>query len=239
MSRLRRQQDRAAQRGRILDAARALFAARGFDDVTMAEVADVAGVARATVFNHYGSKHALVEGITESVIDYYVAMLDRALEHEDASTPALVRSLLEHMGWGIEQMHRFYRGVFREIMRVQVGRDEGSAPARASQRARERLERLMVRGQERGDLSSSFSAPDLATAFDSLANGTINHWLFDDPTGSLRERMRRTAEIFLGAVAADGSRADDAPLPALAPADATIAPPQPIPLRRARKRRTR
>ena len=35
----------------------------------------------------------------------------------------------------------------------------------------------------------------------SLANGTITHWLYEDAAGSLRERMRSAAEIWLGAVA--------------------------------------
>src|SRR3989442_7420371 len=63
----KREQNRDQQRERILDAARSLFAIRGFDSVTMAELAEVAGVARATVFNHFGSKVALVEAITENV----------------------------------------------------------------------------------------------------------------------------------------------------------------------------
>jgi AcrR family transcriptional regulator len=96
-------------RERILDAACELFAGRGFDAVTMGEIATRAGVARATVFNQFGSKHALVEAITASVFDYYAAMLDQALADESSPTPALVRALFEHMGAGIEQFHGFYR----------------------------------------------------------------------------------------------------------------------------------
>ena len=55
-------------RGRILVAAQQLFADHGPDEVTMTEVAKEAGVARATVFNQFGSKHALIEAITENVL---------------------------------------------------------------------------------------------------------------------------------------------------------------------------
>ena len=56
-----RDEKRSEQRDRILEAARGLFADRGPEAVTVAEVADAAGVARATVFNHFGSKHALLD----------------------------------------------------------------------------------------------------------------------------------------------------------------------------------
>ena len=148
-----REQQRSAQRERILDAARFLFASRGFDAVAMSEVAERAGVARATVFNHFGSKHALVEAITAGVFDYYAAMLDQALADEAASTPALVRALVRAHGRGIEQFHGFYREVFREIMKIQVGLEEGSAAAHAAERTQERLTRLLARGQQRGELS--------------------------------------------------------------------------------------
>ena len=203
-----RDRNRVAQRERILDAARSLFASRGFDAVTMGEVAELAGVVRATVFNHFGSKHALVEAITASVFDYYALMLDQALADEASATSALVRALFEHMGSGIEQFHGFYREVFREIMKIQVGLEEGSTAARAAERTQERLTRLLARGQQRGELSRDFSAADLETAFSSLANGTIDRWLYDDASGSLRERMRKAAEIFLGPVASAASLAE-------------------------------
>jgi AcrR family transcriptional regulator len=232
----RRDPDRDAQRSRIVDAALALFGSRGFDAVTMAEVAGQCGVARATVFNHFGSKHALVEAIVEGVLDYWAGMLERALADETTSTPTLVRALFDHMGMGIEQFHGFYRGVFREIVKIQVGLEEGGRAARARERALDRLERLLARGQERGELSRAIAAADLACAFDSLANGTITHWLYDDTSGSLRERMGRAAEVFLGSVAASPARGE--PLPDLSAPAAWIASHRPSPPRaRARRRR--
>ena len=74
-----------AQRERILDAARSLFASRGFDAVTMGDVAEQAGVVRATVFNQFGSKGALVEAITEGVLDDWAGMLENALADEATS----------------------------------------------------------------------------------------------------------------------------------------------------------
>ena len=232
----RREHLRSAQRERILDAARFLFASRGFDGVTMGEVAARAGVVRATVFNHFGSKHALVEAITASVFDYYAQMLDLALADERTPTPALVRALFEHMGAGIEQFHGFYREVFREIMKIQVGLEEGSAAARAAERTQERLTRLLARGQQRGELSSAFRPADLECAFTSLANGTIDRWLYEDAEGSLRERMCHAAEIFLGPVASAASLA--APPAPLSFEIQPIPIPAAIPLRRARTRRT-
>src|SRR5437016_7106144 len=90
------------QRQRVVDAACRLFADHGFDDVTMADIAEAADVARATVFNYFGSKHALIEAITESVLVFYRDMLDEALADEDTATPELVRWLYEEMGKGIE-----------------------------------------------------------------------------------------------------------------------------------------
>jgi len=204
------------QRTRIVDAARRLFAEHGFDEVTMAEVAAQAGVARATVFNHFGSKHALVETITEDVIAYYDRMLRNALADAVTPTPVLVRALFDEMGTGIEEDRRFYRGVFREIAKVRLGLDEGGVGQRAGAAALELLVKLLARGQERHELHRKYRAEDLASAFDSLVNGTITHWLYGDAAEPLRDRMARAADVFLGEVAMD-SAAERRPRPTLAP----------------------
>ncbi len=205
----KRDQNRIEQRERILDSARTLFATVGFDQATVADVARAAGVARATVFNYFPSKHALIDAITEEVLSYYGRMLERALEDEHSATPTLLRALFDHMGLGIEQVQQFYRGVFREIAKMQVGLDEGGAASRERELCVGRLSSLMQRGQERGEISRDHTPEDLAYAFDSLSNGTLIHWLYDDPSKSLRDRMGRAIEIFLGGVALTSTERDE------------------------------
>ena len=196
-----RDEKRNEQRDRILEAARGLFADRGPEAVTVAEVADAAGVARATVFNHFGSKHALLEGITEGVLRGYTTLLDQALAASDVPVPGLVRSLFESMGAGIEEQRHFHRAVFREIAKLTLGLDEGGPGQVARQNALDLLVKLLARGQERGELSCAHRAEDLAMAFDGLVFGTITHWLYDDESELLRARMQRAAEVLLGPIA--------------------------------------
>jgi AcrR family transcriptional regulator len=231
----RRQRNRDEQRQRILDSARFLFGARSFEDVTMADIAALAGVARATVFNHFASKHQLVEAITGDVLAFWASMLEHALGDEDTPTPALVRALFSQMGAGIEQYYRFYRGVFRELAKLQQGIDERSAVVRVRATSLERLTALLARGQARGELRADVVAADLASAFDSLANGTISQWLFENTSGSLRERMERVAEIYLGPVAIGANAARAATVVELpAPPHSLRAPTRRPPARRRR-----
>jgi len=106
----------------------------------MAEVAEAAGVARATVFNHFGSKHALIEGITEDVLGGYQTLLQGVLAERDAPVPSLVRRLFDLMGEGIEEDRRFHRAAFREIAKLSLGLDVGG-PGQRLKRAAARAAR--------------------------------------------------------------------------------------------------
>jgi AcrR family transcriptional regulator len=55
-----RERKKARTRKRIADVAMALFVERGFDDVTVAEIADLAEVAPSTVFAYFPTKESLV-----------------------------------------------------------------------------------------------------------------------------------------------------------------------------------
>ena len=67
----------------------------------------------------------------------------------------------------------------------------------------------------RGELDPKLDPEDLATAFDSLVLGTLSHWLYADPSRSLRERMLAASRIFLGPVAVQGAEKWAGPEPDL------------------------
>ncbi|MFD6138326.1 TetR/AcrR family transcriptional regulator [Promicromonospora sp. NPDC060271] len=60
-----REQATASTRAAILDTAEALFAEHGYPRVTIARIAQEAGVAQGTVYASFGNKLALVRGLTE------------------------------------------------------------------------------------------------------------------------------------------------------------------------------
>ncbi|MEV4595907.1 TetR/AcrR family transcriptional regulator [Amycolatopsis sp. NPDC049253] len=78
-----RQQKKLETRQNISHAATRLFIARGFDGVTIAEVAEAARVAKMTVTNHFGRKEDLVFDIRNDFVDWPAKLVQQA----PSSTP--------------------------------------------------------------------------------------------------------------------------------------------------------
>ncbi|MCM0675052.1 TetR family transcriptional regulator [Micromonospora phytophila] len=71
-------------RDTIVDAARTLTVAAGWDSVRMGAVATAAGVSRQTVYNEFGSKAGLAEALARREVDRFVSDVRTTLrEHRD------------------------------------------------------------------------------------------------------------------------------------------------------------
>ncbi|MEM7286624.1 MAG: TetR/AcrR family transcriptional regulator [Actinomycetota bacterium] len=187
------------QRDRILTAARPLFAQRGFDNVTVADIAEAAGTSRATVFNQFGSKAGLVEATLAGVMSFYESMVDQALD-SDETTGNLIVELFRQMGAGIKLDRDYFRGIFREVARLQVGMNEGDAGQVALARARRSLEQLFERGIVRGDVDGRHAPAMLALSVNALSNATITEWLYDGSGSDLEELMVDAAGVIVAAI---------------------------------------
>lgn len=90
-------------RDKILDAAEALFARRGFSGVGMREVAEAAGLGKSSLFHHFKSKIELYAAVLQRILDLIELRLIRGLaqggsplERFDRWLDTLIDLLAEH-----------------------------------------------------------------------------------------------------------------------------------------------
>ncbi|MBB3677019.1 TetR family transcriptional regulator [Modestobacter versicolor] len=134
----RRELRKARTRAEVRETAQRLFAERGFDAVTIADVAAAADVAVQTVFNHFETKEALffdgrtpwVEGAAASVTERAsgsdpVAALRRYLE-ADLTQLLVAESRPENRSY-LEALHRTTALQSRERMLVEQAGEKVAA----------------------------------------------------------------------------------------------------------------
>lgn len=92
-----RERKKAETRTRIADVATGLFAQRGFDAVTVGEIAEVAGVAKQTVFNYFPQKEDLVFDRADEIEAAIVATLR---ERDEGTSAVEAFRLFVHAFWG-------------------------------------------------------------------------------------------------------------------------------------------
>ena len=77
------------RRLRILEVAAQCFARSGFARTRIDDVAAAAGVSRALVYNHFGSKEGLARAVQEHMLGEWSAAVDRALAGAKTCADAL------------------------------------------------------------------------------------------------------------------------------------------------------
>lgn len=117
---------------RILDEAMRLFAERGFDSVTVRDIASEAEVSVGLINHHFGSKEGLREAVDRKFIEQFEEVLDNSpaqtgtqrvddvsnwaddwiRRHQDrwpVTAKYFRRALLEESDWGASIFERFYK----------------------------------------------------------------------------------------------------------------------------------
>jgi AcrR family transcriptional regulator len=84
----------AATRTKIIDAAIAVLAEKGFSDFTLQAVADRAGVFYGNVTHHYATRDKLVEAMLEAILEGYRARFDELVVSLEAHEAGPVRALV-------------------------------------------------------------------------------------------------------------------------------------------------
>jgi TetR/AcrR family transcriptional regulator, cholesterol catabolism regulator len=100
----RRQTKPDSTGGRVLDAAIAMFAERGFDSCTMRDLAAASGVKAPALYNHFSSKEEiLAQAMNVALAEFYVSVLEPLIDEPPESWLEQIvarhtRFQLEHAG---------------------------------------------------------------------------------------------------------------------------------------------
>ena len=83
-------QRRAATRARLLETARRLFAERGFDQVSQAELVREAGVTRGALYHHFDGKDGVFAAVYAELQSEITARIIEAAEREESAWDELI-----------------------------------------------------------------------------------------------------------------------------------------------------
>ena len=177
---------RAQTRERIFTEAMRLFAERGFDRVTVADITEAADVGKGTFFTHFPSKRDVFRYLGEQVSE---VMADAAAKE----------------GTAVERLHRVMRAAgqwleahpepARQMAKARAFTlsDLGSANQQRLQRA---LAEILTEGQKRGELREVPIA-DAVMALQCNYFACVLLWAADPGGRPLTDRLRASLDITL------------------------------------------
>lgn len=194
----RREQRKMEVRGRINEAALALFSAKGVELTTVEEICESAEVARKTFYNYYSSKQDLIRALSDSMLyDETSNVIELALEKYD-STRERVEYIYGVMIDNLQRYEELERCLVHQALldlsseNSQIGQRLGDLNAAFSELVRD--------GLRLGDVSESYSAEFIGEMIVGLINATIINWVHD-PSYPVFDRIedvkRLTLESFL------------------------------------------
>jgi AcrR family transcriptional regulator len=147
--------DARRNRKRLIEAAQTLFRERGLD-VSVAEIAEAAGVGRGTLFRNFASKEDLIEAIVAERMYEAAAYGDELLRSENPEDALF--EFLAHM-IGTQQLDR---ALFEALDETWLGKDV-IRPAHHA--VLDVVGRLLARAQEAGLVRGDVGAMDILMMF--------------------------------------------------------------------------
>jgi AcrR family transcriptional regulator len=111
---------RIDKREAIMDAAFRVFAEQGYDQASVDAIAAEAGVAKATIYNHFGDKESLLREIIAADADRalaeHLAIVEKLSDSHDD-----LRATLEDVGYGLLSRYFDERTVFyRRLLAAEI-----------------------------------------------------------------------------------------------------------------------
>lgn len=178
----------AQRTAEIIQAATAVFAAKGFEVATMEDIADVVGINKATIYLYFESKDALIRAIAEHLFAQELANLRAAHDLPGTATERLTayyENLIAEEAEVLPLMPILYEFYALGLRRADVRAVLSEFIAQVTGL----LEAIIQDGIHSGEFAPT-AARQAARALDALLNGTILHWVYAPEEVDIEAQLR-------------------------------------------------
>ncbi|MFW5972544.1 MAG: TetR/AcrR family transcriptional regulator [Bacteroidota bacterium] len=202
----RKERERQARRDAMLDAARAVFAEKGYARATLDEIAHRAEFGKGTLYNYFdGGKEGILLAIIDQLFDDLLRLVDQSFGASDDSSSfrdAMHAFLLASMRYFEEQRDLFLI-LMKEAHRMLLSDDADKAQyiLRQQHRVIDALIPHLERAMEAGEMRT-FSSESIAHTLIGNLNGIQMHVCTHD--GASDRLTPEQAADFLTTVLMDG-----------------------------------
>jgi AcrR family transcriptional regulator len=178
---------------RILDGTTELVARHGFRPGRVEEIAEYIGVSVKTIYNHFGSKRALVLAVVQRNLDTLFDRFNAVLDRSDLS---FAQKLHQVVALGLERARSRTPGWFGML-----GVDEPAVAAKFQPQLRARFYRIFTRlweeGREAGAIADYTDPETMSYTMLFLVEGFLRVTRDQEATIARDELLRRALRIHL------------------------------------------
>ncbi len=196
----RKELEKRERRKAILEAAKTVFAEKGYEGAILDDIASGAGYAKGTIYLYFSSKEDLFLSLMEWEIGKFTDIIRDVLKKPGQplkKVSILVRNVLTHF----EADKEFFR-IFTPERGGLTETNHPELRKRILPKYREALfltSRLIREGIKENEIRKS-DPLTLAHALTGLVNAMIGKWLLEDCRGSLKRYSEVILEVFLDGV---------------------------------------
>jgi AcrR family transcriptional regulator len=179
----------------ILRGAQELFAERGYERTSMAEVAQAAGITPAVIYDHFDSKAQLTIELLERHTTDLLREVGTAVQRAPASAAAQMRAGVEAFFAYVEEHRCTWRILFRD---PPSDPEVATAHHRLNKQATAAIAVLLQSGDNEGALDIYENPPQTAEMFAEALKAAQNglaSWWYEHPDVSREEIVERLLDF--------------------------------------------
>lgn len=191
----RRERKKLTTKAMLLDAARTLFAEKTVAKTTIDDITEAADVARATFFNYFQSKNAILQELWLEQISNFSLSVDRQVA-QPISTHDRLRNMFGEFVRALLKRPDYFKAVTGEL---ELDWSTPEISKTRVDRFHDALARLVTAGIAQGDIRTDYQPSFIAQMIGAIYISILREWRLD-PGYDLPVRFDQAAQFLADAI---------------------------------------